>query len=293
MTKYKALAWDDRPEGYLDGLAARFKDPHQVHVDIATERDEFFIKYENELWDFVILDVMDQTSAERPQQVGLSMAERIRKSNKRIPIVLITGEGNAVIEGATIEGPVLPRSKSLTIGDMIIEILAFLKAHTFDYRRVFLISGHNRKAGNIKGRVMKKLESVGLTVDSINPANTNFVLADELVKRMAPCGAFVALCTPDQKIVETETTSELGLEWYQPRLNVILEIGIVMGLTQGLERLVILQRWGTEPNEMAQIPNDLGGKLGIRFTDDHNYEDAIDQLVEALRRMGLRMTSSS
>jgi len=286
MMKYKALAWDDEPDKYMAGLKARFESHHQVSVEIETERDEFFKRFENEEWDFVILDVIDKTAPENPQPAGLGLAQRIRERNQNIPIIFITGEASAVAQGHPVTGPVFPRSKSLSFGDMIMDILSFLKANVFDYTRVFLIHGRDRKAGNIRGSIKQKLETLGLTIVEISPEGSPSLLADELVSKMSPCGAFVALCTPDDKVNDGST------EWFQPRQNVILEIGIVMGLVHGLERLVILQRWGSQASEQARIPSDLEGKLSIRFNDDNNYEDALDRMVQALTAMSLRIDDS-
>lgn len=286
MMNYKALAWDDNPDEYLVGLKARFESHnHPVSLEYERERDDFWTRFENEQWDFVILDIVDASPAENPRRTaGIKLAERIRNVNKRIPIIFITGQASTIAEETSVTGPVVYRSKSLTYGDMILDILQFVKANAFDYTKVFLIYGHDRRAGNIRGSIKATLEGLGVTVVEISPETAQSLLADELLKRMFPCGAFVAICTPDDPV---------GENFFQPRQNVILEIGIVMGMSHGLERLVILQRWGNKPSEMARIPSDLEGKLGIRFTDENNYQDALDDMVKSLRGMGLRMKPES
>lgn len=284
MMNRRALAWDDEPDDYLTGLAARFKG-HHVTLEVETQRDEFWQRFNNEHWDFIILDVMDASDSEnqlRPE--GIKLAERIRKVNTRIPIVFITGQVGAIAEEAPISGPVSYRAKVLTHGDMINDILDFIKVNLPDNTKVFLIYGHGRKSGNIKADVIKQLKALNLTVDFISPENSMSLLASALIERMSPCGAFIALCSPDDKIDD---------KLYQPRGNVLLEIGIVMGLLHGLERLIILQRWGNDPREMAQLPTDLSGKLTIQFFDENHYQDALDTMILNLNEMGLRINSSA
>ncbi|MEL7004632.1 MAG: hypothetical protein AAFN93_18135, partial [Bacteroidota bacterium] len=60
--KWRALAWDDRPEDFLDSLKERLK---QNRVDVAITNqvedfDELF--HGGDSWDFLILDILDETS---------------------------------------------------------------------------------------------------------------------------------------------------------------------------------------------------------------------------------------
>lgn len=276
---YKVLAWDDDPSERLLKLIDRLGKVG-VHVTLTTQTDEFLFKFDEDFWDFVILDVIDSTSdPEFPhREAGLDLAGRVRQRNKRIPIVFITSDGGVFAEERPTPGPVLYRSKDNLPSDLVNDIMDFARANVFDSKKVFIVYGHNRKSGNIKSDVIKRLEDVGLEVRLISPEDSMLPLMNQLVEKMAQCGCFVAICTPDDKVNE---------EWYQPRQNVLLEIGIVMGMAYGLERLILLQRWGNAPSEMAQLPSDLAGALAIRFHDNH--EDALDDLVRGLKARGLQI----
>lgn len=284
MTNLRALAWDDKPGEYLTDLADRLKE-RKINVEVESRGDTFYRRFEDEHWDFIILDVIDTTSEpERPRpDAGIKLAERIRKKSIKIPIIFITQDSNELASGPLISGPILSRSKRLTVGEMVNDILDFVRVRVPDYTKVFLIYGHDVKAGGLRGDVLQLLRKYKLTVELITPEEAMSPLTSELINRMSPCGGFIALCTPDDKVTDN---------WYQPRQNVLLEIGIAMGLSEGLERLIILQRWGAEPFERAQLPSDLSGKLAIRFYDETNYSDALGKLIVALEKRGLRLQSA-
>jgi predicted nucleotide-binding protein len=204
----------------------------------------------------------------------------IRQRNKRIPIVFITSDGGVFAQERPTPGPVLYRSKDNMPGDLVNDIMDFARANVFDGRKVFLIYGHDRKSGNIRADIMRRLKDLGLDVKSITPEESMLSLSNQLIEKMSRCSGFIALCTPDDKVDE---------EWYQPRQNVLLEIGIVMGMGNGFERLILLQRWGSNPSERAQLPSDLAGALAIRFYDGNNYDDTLDALVRGLKERGLQI----
>jgi predicted nucleotide-binding protein len=284
---YKVLAWDDDPDENLLKLIDRLKH-FGVGVELVRERDEFLDKFEKDDWHFVMLDVIDTTSdPEYPRtRAGIDLAERVRRRNKRIPIIFITSEGSILAKETPTPGPVLYRSKDNPLSDLVNDIMDFAKANVFDSQAVFLIYGHDRKAGNLRADLVKRLKGLGLDVKSITPEESMVSLSTRLIEKMSQCGGFIAICTPDDKVVSDDRG---GDEWYQPRQNVLLEIGIAMGMSRGLERLITLQRWGNDPSEMALLPSDLAGSLTIRFYDANNYKDALDALLRGLSERGLRI----
>jgi predicted nucleotide-binding protein len=52
--------------------------------------------------------------------------------------------------------------------------------------------------------------------------------------------------------------------FFQPRKNVLLEIGMVLGLPRGVNRLIALHGWGDTVEEQATLPSDLSGLLTLR-----------------------------
>ncbi len=68
---------------------------------------------------------------------------------------------------------------------------------------------------------------------------------------------------------------------YQPRPNVLLEIGITVGLWRGIERLVIVREGH------ALIPSDIAGVLRIDFAT--NIDEVLDELESALLAKGVEL----
>ena len=58
-----------------------------------------------------------------------------------------------------------------------------------------------------------------------------------------------------------------------------------MGMAYGLERLVLLQRWGNTPSEMAQLPSDLAG-FANRISDELVFEKDVNEVNDYALRWG-------
>jgi predicted nucleotide-binding protein len=52
--------------------------------------------------------------------------------------------------------------------------------------------------------------------------------------------------------------------FFQQRQNVLLEIGMVLGLPRGVNRPIALHAWGNTVEEQARFPSDLSGLLTLR-----------------------------
>lgn len=79
---------------------------------------------------------------------------------------------------------------------------------------------------------------------------------------MQEAAAFVAICTPDDGVFEDVSSGKPS--YSQPRQNVLLEIGMVLGLPRGVNRLIALHAWGNTVEEQARFPSDLSGLLTLR-----------------------------
>ncbi|NET37681.1 MAG: hypothetical protein F6K19_37630 [Cyanothece sp. SIO1E1] len=284
VKKWRALAWDDRPEEFLDSLKDKLQ-RNRVDVEITNQVEDFDeLFHRGGSWDFLILDVIDQTSEpEQPSKAGPRLAARVRKSNPDIPIVFLTDDESIILNGEiTTSGPILQKPKSYPRGMLALDILDFVRENLepYDYSKVFVIYGHGKKASGFKDKVIYSLRQHGVEPALISPENVMNSISDGLVEAMKSCGAFVAICTPDDKV---------GENWYQPRQNVLLEIGIAMGLANGFQRLVILQRAGAEPEAQAKLPSDLGGAFTLQFYDEQ--EDAIKRMIDALKHRKIRIQS--
>ncbi|MEL7005670.1 MAG: TIR domain-containing protein, partial [Bacteroidota bacterium] len=180
----------------------------------------------------------------------------------------------------TIPGPVLKMPKSYPRGMLTLDILDFVRENLepYDFRKVFIIYGHGKQASGFKDKVIYNLKQHGVEPVLILPENVMRSISDGLVAAMKDCGAFVAICTPDDQITDS---------WYQPRQNVLIEIGIAMSLPRGFQRLIILQRSGVKPEKQAKLPNDLGGAFVLQFYDDQ--EEAIMRMISALEYRKIRI----
>ena len=283
MRNWKGLLWDDDPSDYLETLMDRLEDKVGATLELTRLTEDCYQKFlEEGPWDFIMLDVIDDTSniAQPNKRAGLDLAVRIRRKAPRIPIIFLTHDADEIlVNERMVEKPLLVRTKGTPIGSMVNDIFDFLteELEPFSRTKVFLIYGHGRKAGGFREKVERSLKEVELDLVVIRPEMIMTTLSLALVEQMADCGAIVAICTPDDQV---------GEDWWQPRQNVLLEIGIAMGLNRGFERLILLQRWGSEEDCKAKLPSDLGGILPIRFFDDVS-NDAIEKMLTALRERGM------
>lgn len=93
---------------------------------------------------------------------------------------------------------------------------------------------------------------------------------------MNNCGVIIALCTAEDQWKRDNTT--------HPRQNVMLEIGLAIGLWRGPERCIIRQQWGSGVDQQAVLPSDLGGLLTLRF--ETGVKECWNELRDRLKVLG-------
>jgi predicted nucleotide-binding protein len=128
--------------------------------------------------------------------------------------------------------------------------------------RVFVIYGSDRLNPGLRSDVVGWLSRHGIQADIIDPTTLKDQLLTGLIDRMQEAAAFVAICTPDDAVFEDGSSRKPS--YSQPRQNVLLEIGMVLGLPRGVNRLIALQAWGNTVEEQARFPSDLSGLLTLR-----------------------------
>lgn len=270
----KALAWDDKPE-YMNRLADYLKKYYQIHLEIEEDDKKFPDRFLEGGWDFVIVDLMEERKSALgdEERVGLHLARSIfgHPDGRNLPIFMITNFYDRLKLGE-LPPNVIPKSKTTQPGWMAGEIKHELvqRGVYVDHRKVFLIYGHDRNTEGASGRVKSFLKKHGIKVEGISGDSLHTEILNGLLARMNECSAFVAVCTPDDKTHDGD---------YHPRQNVLLEMGMALGLSRGLQRLVPLQRWGPEKEDQAALPSDLSGVLTIRFEGP-----AVDIKLDALRQ---------
>src|SRR5579871_257029 len=277
----KALAWDNRPED-LEHLV-RYLGNYGIRLEVKADQNTFLERLldREENWEFIVLDLVDEDdpgaeSLPLEQQAGYKLALKCVQKNYLVFIVTKLYR----IDNITHPNSIVFKSKELPKPWLAEEIRQTLieRGLYVDRKKVFLIYGHDRRAEGTTGKVEAFLKQRGIDVEKITAGNTLDLLGRGLVQKMKDCAAFVAICTPDD-------------EWENgicaPRGNVLLEIGIAMGLTHGIERLIILQKYGATSDQQATLPSDSYGDLTLRF--DMRVENVFDDLEQKLRMLKVQM----
>ena len=279
------IAWDDNAQ-FFANLRPRLEQRGwkvDDHVDINKCFDTF--SRDPSAWDGAILDVRDDTDPEYPlPKAGIRLARELRVKRPGLPITFLSSLDVGFIYEAMSDlppGPILVRPKAYPTQMLMFDLNSFMESCP-RYDRVFLIYGHNRRSGNIKETIFNAIEAGGGIVGpgvqciTLDPDSVMQSITEELQRAIAQCGVAVAICTPDDKVGDT---------WYQPRQNVLLEMGMMLGASDGFRRLIVLQRWGDSAETQARLPSDLGGALTIQFFENH--DDSIEKVLSALRKKGV------
>ncbi len=283
----RGLAWDDQPAE--DNYIQRLKDAlHRkgVELTIYKNEDQFIEKAIDGKWDFLITDLYKSTRYDATReddvahgkQVGVELLSAIQNTSIDCPIYCITHAPEEAAAHLKSFPRVLIRPKSLYpnwVADDIVRELTRL-GRLLNRSKVFLIYA----IGCDAYRPIKSwLTNAGLTVERVGPGSLTEHISKGLVSTMSICGAIVAICTPDDKLA--------GDGPYQPRQNVLLEIGMSLALFRGHERLIILQqrRAANQNGFEAELPSDLAGILTIPFAE--TTDEAIPTLEHALKARGL------
>jgi predicted nucleotide-binding protein len=281
----KALAWDDEPDGYLKDLAEHLADD-DIDVVVCGDEKRFLrlLNDPNKKWDFVITDLVKANQPavlEKDARVGADLAVRV----KDLPVFMITQHYNKVDPASLgIPSHVILRSKSTDAGWQAADICDELRRRGLftNPRKVFLIYGHDRTAPGTTTAIEKHLKGLGVEIVKVMPETLFADIATGLVEKMHDCAAIIAVCTPDDHVLNSDGN------YYQPRQNVLLEIGLALGLARGMTRLTIVQKYGTTVEKIARLPSDLGGMVPIRFKA--RVADKFEELDTRLRKLGVKLS---
>ena len=283
------LAWDDDPSEYMTPLAKAIRAIDESIVLQVTDREDAFVtQYAKKRPDFVITDLAEEDASGEPDMsVGVRIAQKCAADE--LPVYVITNHYD-VLTPAKLGLPehVQIRSKATPPSWMAMAILDDLgkQGLRVSARRVFVIYGHDRATDGLSDSLIKFLQRRGLEVECIRGNNLDMEILDGLVSRMTGCSAVIAVCTPDDPICDPAMSR---IEKYQPRPNVLLEMGLAMGLSRGLQRLIILQRWGDQIEKMAELPSNFGGVIPIRISGD--FANAIPAILSRLSDLGVALLS--
>jgi predicted nucleotide-binding protein len=291
----RAIAWDDDPEQdetaeftYMYLLREQLKEKYEIELIVERDPVIFIHRVENGgPWRFIITDLIEEEiEGEADVYKGYNLALNCRELDRTVPIFMITGYTKAVIRRSIkVEKPFFIFSKKNSPSWIAMDIMDTLRniGHSFDPGKVFLIYGRNKKAPAAKDIIIEELKKKGIEVKVLNRGETTHHILTEILMMMNQCSVCIALCTPDDFVKDADEK-----EYYQPRQNVVVEMGMIAGIANGIKRLIILQRIGPAVEYTAHIPTDFSGILSLSFREE-NLSDIWDQLYEALKKRGVYM----
>jgi len=272
----RGIAWDDKPADYLEILRHHLQDYYNVKMVIVDSPVELLAATREGLWDFVVTDwVMETEDGTEDKKIGLDLVHRLSGD---LPVFVVTRQFKA-IELSDFPNNVIFKSKSTLPAWMAHDIVSDLRSRGVfvDHRKVFLIKGMGSEADGSAQTLELFLEEIGLQVVTAK-MDVQTEILQGLIDRMNECGAILAICTPDD--LWPDGTRHV-------RHNVVLEIGIAVGLKRGLQRLIILQQWGPSPELKTHLPSDLSQVVSIRFYNQ--IEDVFGKLQSRLETLGAQI----
>lgn len=281
MYKVKGLAWDDEPEEYMNKLQSRLKQYH-VGLEIEDDYGRFLAKFDPTLYDFVVLDVFDDTDQRAGDgEVGTRLAEKVAAAvhdRPWFPIFVVTGKLNRLLPESFAN---LPQNALLRYKADAVFIARLIKDDLvrrgvfISRRKVFLIRQTNHTHPLEVEQWLKK-SPLNLEVEVVSPSTTFTDIVASIRKKMNECAAIVAVCTPDEQLAS-------GV--WRTRPNITLEIGMAISLPRGLERLTIVKP------KSVERPSDLGGVLTLDY--EYSPSEVFGDLEARLKAIGVDLNLNS
>lgn len=256
-----ALAWDDNPEEYFEDLRTHLYE-HGIEMEVRRDYRDIPGLLDRRRWDLVVLDVLDESFVAEAEDEKRGLKIWHWAYEKGLPVYFVTSK------------PEIPRDSQIPIDIPIISKLTPASFAAFDIKRdlirkgrwinrkkVFLIYGHDRESNDASKKVRGLLKSWGLEVGTISGPDLSHGIVVDLLKQMRESVAVIAVCTPDDVVDNKVEKDSNGKKKYgQPRQNVLLEIGMAMGLGGGIHKLTFLQKTDSKDLKLsARLPTDLGG----------------------------------
>ncbi len=277
----QALAWDDEPEEYFEDLKVHLAS-YGIQTEIVSDASSMPALLETKRWDLVITDVFDDKKvAHERSPYGVHIAKLVVE--KELPLYVVSSAPTQEKIGDLPSGvPIY--SKRTPPGFVAYEICRDLRRREtwVDLQKVFLIYGHDRDSNDASQVIRAELTRWGLQTATISGDSMEGDIVTDLIDSMRDAAAIIAVCTPDDEVVDSTST----VLYRQPRQNVLLEIGMAMGLTRRLKKLSFIQRWHAEDkNLQARLPSDLGGVVTMRFRYD--VQEILPSLKQRLVDLGV------
>ena len=288
----KAIAWDDERKNdqsdYMSRLAGEMR-RYGIEMTVEKGTDVFEKRVRTEKFDFYVCDWVNDEGRRAPAPKGEQepggdlLLNVIRDHNKTAPIFVVSSKVGEV-PSRMLGGfrPVSLKNKDVNVKWMAYDICENLRDYgvLVNSKKVFIIYGHDRKAEGATRSIEGWLRTRGINPVRFDARRSMHGILPDLMREMNTCAAFISVCTPDDYCEEGLHREN---KYWQPRTNVLFEMGIVFGLHRGAHRLTILQKWvSSAPDECARLPSDWGGYVTIRFADgiEHKFVDLEARLKE-------------
>jgi len=279
MFAVKGLAWDDQPDDWMTYLRQRLES-HHISLEIHRDHGAFLAEFEHNLYDFVVLDLFKVGGNTEHRAVGQGLAEAVaRKVHEKpwYPIFVVTGFLDRLVpqhlEALPPTAILRYKADPVFLAQLIKEDLVRRGVFT-SRQKVFLIRCTRQIAAE-EVKIWLGAPPRRLQVVEVTPGTLSTELTGGLLKKMNECAAIVAVCTPDE---------QLSSGIWRTRPNVVLEIGMALGLYRGLERLIIFKQ------ENVERPSDISGVLTLDYQDSPN--ERFVQLEQRLAGIGVDLQGS-
>lgn len=267
----RALGWDDNPEEYFEQLKEHLQD---LNIDLTIFDSEKEcagrLSKEPQNWDVLITDFLNE-SAPGDEQVGARLSKLARAHD--IPAYMITHHYNRT--EMNIGDEVVVKSKRTPAVYVANEIKrdlvqrgAFRKRDT-----VGILYGRNLQARRSLEKFLRSELKLNVELVTENVPESS-AITTTLKEKFHSCAAVIAICSGDDEIDD----AELGTI-FQPRQNVMLEMGLVLGFNDGEQRLITIKE------EKATIPSNVRGRLALTYSG--NIDEAFPALAERLQERGI------
>lgn len=291
----KALAWDDGGKSsdpvknYMGRLAGELARAG-IYIEVEDDKSEFISKLGTQHYDFYVTDWFDERASRLPngESTGAMLVNLIRRQDKEAPIFVISRLPEAIDERLLALGrPIFLKSKDASVPWMAYDIQETLQdlGLLVDKKRIFIIYGHDAKAAGTRQALEDWLRSKGVRPTLLESRKSRDGILPDLLREMQTCAAFIAICTPDDKC---QAALDANSNWFQPRENVLFEMGMVFGLARGAQKLTVLQKWTDgRTEEQGRLPSDWGGYITMRFVD--HVREKFPELEDRLRALGVAM----
>lgn len=242
MREIKGIGWDDRyftdNLKYFSKLNKELNNRHGIVLEVESKSDEFRNAFTaNGKLDFVVLDLMDESTKPVKFYAGYELALWIRQTRPDIPIFIITQDISYIVMKEVIPAqPFFFFSKELSVESVAIYIVEVLKhiGISKERNRVFIGHGGNSKEWE---KLKEKIKLAKIPFAEFNePDADDSSVIQRLVTMKNQSAVAILVFTGEDERKDGK---------FNARLNVIHEAGFFQSFL-GFEKVLILLEDGCE-----------------------------------------------